>query len=103
MTASRFLFGRYVEGDLRDIRDHVAKDNPDAARALMVRFVRAFRLLSRRPKLGHRREDLMESQIRCWPVGAYLILYTASRTPIEILAVVHGARDIPALMNRRPD
>jgi L-rhamnose mutarotase len=25
----RFLFGRYVEGDLREIRDHIRKDNPE--------------------------------------------------------------------------
>jgi plasmid stabilization system protein ParE len=34
-------------------------------------------------------------------VGEYLILYVAARTPIEILAVVHGARDVPAIVNRR--
>jgi plasmid stabilization system protein ParE len=30
----RFLFGRYVEGDLREIRDHIAKENPEAVRRL---------------------------------------------------------------------
>jgi hypothetical protein len=39
---SRFLFGRYVESDLRGIRDHVRKDSPDAARRLMIRFVLPF-------------------------------------------------------------
>ena len=29
---SRYIFGRYVEGDLRGIRDQIAKDSPDAAR-----------------------------------------------------------------------
>jgi plasmid stabilization system protein ParE len=33
---SRFLFGRSVEGDLREIRDYIGKDNPESARRLMV-------------------------------------------------------------------
>lgn len=98
---SRFLFGRYVEGDLREIRDYIGKQNPEAARRLMLRFVQSFRLLANRPELGHVREDLPEPSLRFWPVGSYLIAYVAERRPIEIVAVVHGARDIPSLINRR--
>jgi plasmid stabilization system protein ParE len=98
---SRYVFGKYVEGDLLTIRDHIARDSPDAARRMMARFVAAFRLLSRRPSLGHAREDLLPREIRFWPVDAYLILYTAERTPIEVIAVIHGARDVPVIVNRR--
>ena len=98
---TRYVFGRHVEADLRDIRDHIAKDSPDSARRLMVRFVRNFRLLAGQPKLGHAREDLLEPSIRFWPVGAYLIIYVAVKSPIEILAVVHGAGDVPAIGSRR--
>lgn len=98
---ARYVFGDYVESDLRIIRDHIAADNADAARRVMVRFVNAFRLLARSPELGHARDDLREPSIRIWPVGAYLILYKPARTPIEIVAVVHGARDVPAIVNRR--
>ncbi|MCP5116426.1 MAG: type II toxin-antitoxin system RelE/ParE family toxin, partial [bacterium] len=95
------LFGRYVEGDLREIRDHVSKDSPEAARRLMVRFVAAFRLLARRPELGHVREDLLTSALRYWPAGPYLVIDLADQQPIEILAVVHGARDVPVIVNGR--
>ena len=64
---------------------------------MMVRFVDAVRLLARHPELGHPREDLLTPSIKFWPVGAYLILYSSARAPIEILAVVHGARDVPAI------
>jgi plasmid stabilization system protein ParE len=100
---SRYVFGRYVEGDLREIRDRIAKGSPGGAHRMMVRFVHAFRLLAKQPELGHTREDLLPSVIRFWPVDAYLILYLAARTPIEILAVVHGARDVPAIMNHRAE
>ncbi len=98
---NRFVFSSYVEADLRDIRDHISKDSPESSHRMMVRFVTAFRMLARRPELGHEREDLLEPSIRFWPVGFYMILYVPARRPIEILAVVHGARDVPAILNRR--
>jgi len=97
---SRFLFGQYVESDLREIRDYIAQDSPESARRLMVRFVEAFRLLAKRPELGHAREDLTVRSLRFWPVGSYLVVYVAEK-PIEIVAVVHGARDVPSVVNRR--
>jgi toxin ParE1/3/4 len=97
---SRFLFGRYVEDDLREIRDYIAKESPESARRLMVRFVGAFRLLANHPELGHLREDLQRPSLRFWPVGSYLIVYLGEK-PIEIVAIVHGARDVPSLVNRR--
>jgi plasmid stabilization system protein ParE len=96
----RFLFGLYVEGDLREIRDFIAKDSPQSARRLMVRFVGAFRLLADHPELGHVREDLPVPSLRFWPVGSYLVVYRAAK-PIEIVAVIHGARDVPTVVNRR--
>jgi len=97
---SRFLFGRYVEGDLREIRDTIAQGSPGAALRLMVRFVGAFRLLANRPELGHVREDLPVPSLRFWAVGSYLVVYLAEK-PIGIVAIVHGARDVPSVVNRR--
>jgi plasmid stabilization system protein ParE len=90
-----------VESDLREIRDLIAKNNPESARRLMIRFVEAFRLLANRPELGHVREDLPVPSLRFWPVGAYLVIYLAEKQPIEIIAVVHGARDVPTVINPR--
>jgi len=69
------------------------------ARRLMVRFVGAFRLLANHPELGHAREDLPVSPLDSgrWP---YLVVYLAKK-PVEIVAIVHGARDVPSLVNRR--
>jgi plasmid stabilization system protein ParE len=64
----------------------------------MVRFVGAFRLLAHHPELGHVREDLPVPSLRFWPVGPYLVVYRAEK-PIEIVAIVHGARDVPSVVN----
>ena len=55
----------------------------------------AFERLAALPGLGHRREDLTDRPLRFWTVEAYLVIYRAERTPIEIVAVTRGGRDIP--------
>jgi plasmid stabilization system protein ParE len=48
------------------------------------------------PTMGHQREDLVEERpLLFWPVGSYFIVYRAQNRPIEIVAVTHGARNIP--------
>jgi len=36
-----------------------------------------------------------------WPVGNYLILYRAVEGLVEVIAVAHGKRDIPASIVRK--
>jgi antitoxin ParD1/3/4/toxin ParE1/3/4 len=51
--------------------------------------------------MGHKREDLTPFPVLFWPVGAYLVLYRVQSEWIEIVAVVQGARDIPAFLRQR--
>jgi len=53
------------------------------------------------PSMGHKREDLTAHPVVFWPVGAYLIVYRAGRSSVEIVAVTQGSRDIPAFLSRR--
>jgi plasmid stabilization system protein ParE len=48
-----------------------------------------------------RAKSLTDQPLRFWTVGAYLVIYRAERTPIEIVAVTRGGRDIPRLLRRR--
>jgi plasmid stabilization system protein ParE len=47
---------------------------------------------------GHIREDITDLPVRFWPVGSYLIVYDAGKRPIEILRVLHGARDVESIL-----
>lgn len=51
--------------------------------------------------MGHKREDLTQFPVLFWPVGNYLIIYRGEARPIEIVAIVHGKRDIPAFLRQR--
>lgn len=98
---ARYVFAPQVEGDLIAIRDFVANDNPTAALNLMRDFRAAFRLLAQRPALGHARRDLTAEPLLFWPLRGYLIIYRVRLADIEVVAVMHGARDIPTVLRRR--
>jgi plasmid stabilization system protein ParE len=82
--------------DLQGIWDFI--DNPDAADRTINELYAAFEYLAEWPGSGHTRRDLTPSAVRFWPVGSYLVLYREKSIPLQIVTVVHGARDISALL-----
>jgi plasmid stabilization system protein ParE len=86
---------------LQDIWDYIAAANLDAADRVIDTLFAAFEQLAALPGLGHRREDLTNRPLRFWTVEAYLVIYRAEQTPIEIVAVTRGGRDIPRLLRHR--
>jgi plasmid stabilization system protein ParE len=87
--------------DLQELWDYIATENLDAADRMIDALFAAFERLAAMPGLGHRREDLTDRPLRFWTVDAYLVIYRAEQTPIEIVAVTRGGRDIPRLLQHR--
>ncbi|HXJ92070.1 MAG TPA: type II toxin-antitoxin system RelE/ParE family toxin [Terriglobia bacterium] len=98
---SRYRLGHDAEQDLDDIWEFVAAHNIDAADRLVAKFFDTFEALAQMPGMGHQRKDLTHLAVLFWPVGNYLVIYRAERTPIEIVAVVHGKRDVPTFLRQR--
>jgi plasmid stabilization system protein ParE len=96
-----YVLSADAERDLDHIWDFIAEDNLDMAERWIEKLFDAFDSLARNPGLGHKREDLTPHPVSFWPVGSYLIIYRASRRPIEIVAVTQGSRDIPAFLRWR--
>jgi toxin ParE1/3/4 len=80
--------------DLLEIWYHIAIDNETAAE----RWLRNIRLACERladfPTMGAERSDLATA-LRSWPLDNYLIFYKPLPDGIEVLRVLHGARDLP--------
>jgi plasmid stabilization system protein ParE len=87
--------------DLQDIWDFIAFDNVNAADQLEDELFDAFEKLARRPQIGHFRSDLSDREVRLWPVGSYLIVYREWSGALEVIAVLHGARDVPEVIRKR--
>jgi len=60
--------------------------------------VSRFPKLAAMPEMGRRREELA-MHLRSFPVGRYIIFYRSMQEGIEIVRVLHGARDLPPLID----
>jgi len=98
---SAYFLSREADRDLDEIWYYIAEDSVDAADRLVGKFFAAFDSLARNPRIGHSREDLTQHELLFWPVGNYLVIYRPEQSPIQIVAVVRGSRDIPTFLRRR--
>jgi toxin ParE1/3/4 len=87
--------------DLGEIRNYIAQDDPTGA-TRFVRTIRArCRLLAKQPWIGRERPELRPG-LRSFAVRSYVIFYRIIGDTVEIVSVVHGARDIDAMFGEQP-
>lgn len=55
-------------------------------------------LLSSHPHIGRDRSRDLQQGLRTFPAGDYVIFYRIEDGDILVLRVIHGSRDIPALI-----
>ena len=87
-----------AEADLRAIGDYIALDNPDRAVSFVEEIIdrwlkighnpSAFALVPRYAHLGIRKRNF----------GNYLIFYRGSEQAVEVLHILHAARDFDAVL-----
>jgi toxin ParE1/3/4 len=53
-------------------------------------------LVASHPELGERRREIGQD-IRCLSMGSYFLVYRVATGTIELLRVLHAARDIDAI------
>ena len=61
----------------------------------------AFERIGLNPGIGHLREDLLPQAIYFFYADLFMIVYRRDSVPPVILAVIHGARDVAALLGER--
>ena len=82
--------------DLIDIWSCIADDNPQAADTLLDTLTKKIGLLADHPLLGPARPDIA-CELRYLISGNYLILYRVHLDAVEIVRVLHGARNLSGL------
>ena len=98
---SRYEFTPQATDDLLDIWAFIARDNPEAADRVEEAVHRACDLLADSPLAGRMRKDLTSLDLRFWvvhPYSNYLVVYDPSKKPLQIIRILHGARDLPSLL-----
>lgn len=92
----RLLSTPAAERDLIDIWTYIATDNPDAADRLLDAIADRIEQLRKHPRMGRLRPDIA-ADARFLPIGNYVVLYRLTDEVVEIVRVVHGARDVTSL------
>jgi toxin ParE1/3/4 len=85
-----------AQQDLAEIWAYIADDNPGRADVFADLLDSKFRALARQPSMGRVRSEL-GADLRSFVVGRYVIFYLPLSNGIEIVRVIHGARDIEAI------
>jgi len=83
--------------DLREIAIYVAERNPVAARRLVARIVASCKLHASVPRGGRARPELGQ-HLRSFVVDPYIVVYLPIDDGIDVVRVVHGRRNIPAVV-----
>lgn len=83
-----------ANADLLEIWAFLADDNIETANATLRAVGRKCLDCSELPGMGHRREDLAPN-LRSIQEGSYIIFYRVAENGIQIVRVLHGARDLP--------
>lgn len=81
--------------DILEIWDHIAEDSLDQADRWVDKLDEKFGILATQPLMGRAREELA-ADLRSFPFGRYVIFYTPVQDGIDVVRVLHSARDVDA-------
>ena len=94
----RYVLTPSANKDINDIWDYIAGDNIEAADRVLNALQSAIIKLAKNPHIGHQREELADNRHRFFLVFSYLIVYRHEAEPLQILRVLHAARDLQSIL-----
>jgi addiction module RelE/StbE family toxin len=80
--------------DLEAIWVHIADDSAEQARRQIGRLLEAVEPLVDLPRMGRRVPEAKATDLRELIVDSYRLIYRLRSERVDILAVVHGSRDL---------
>ncbi|MEW6363025.1 MAG: type II toxin-antitoxin system RelE/ParE family toxin [Acidobacteriota bacterium] len=98
-SRAQVLITREAETDLVELWVHIAGRSFRAADNYVNLIRRRCSALARTRGLGRLREELAPG-LRSFPVGNHVVFYRPAEYGIQVIRVLHGARDIDAIFAR---
>lgn len=99
----KFVLTPLAARDIDDIWDYLAEDSIDTADRVLAAIERTILRLVRHPGIGHLREDLADRRHRFFLIYPYLIVYRKESGLLQVVRVLHAARDIQARLSETPE
>lgn len=100
MTAYRI--SAEAQDDLFEIWRRIAQDSVALANRIEGEFYSLFESLAQMPRQGHSRKDLTSRPVLFFPLYSFLVVYQPEASPIRILAVLRGRRNVKRILKERP-
>ena len=99
---ARFFLAPQAVADLADIWRYITERSSVGMADHVEAVIREkFAFLARSPEAGHHRINLTDEEVKFFPVYSYLIVYRPATTPLQIVAILHGRRDIEQVLGDR--
>ena len=85
----------------------ISEESPDAAFRFLEAVDETFALILRNPEIGRQYQPISRrlTGVRIWRVSGFekiLIFYRPHAEGVEILDLIHGSRDLPAILKDLP-
>jgi antitoxin ParD1/3/4/toxin ParE1/3/4 len=99
---SRYVLAPEAALDLVQIWRYI-KNNADLEIADRVEgeIRRKISYVAGRPGGGHWRRDLTNEPVKFFPIYSYLIVYRPETKPLQVVAILHGRRDLGQVLRDR--
>ena len=99
--ASLYSVAAEAQHDLFEIWRRIAEDSFELVERIHSEFHELFASLGRMPLQGHVRADLTRRPVLFFPMYSFLVVYQSDVTPIRIMAVLRGKRNIKRILRER--
>lgn len=98
----RYVLAPQAARDLVGIWRHIRRESSEQTADRVESVIRdKFAYLADFPGGGHWRRDLTDAPVRFYSVYSFLIVYRPDTKPLQIVAILHGRRDVATLIKSR--
>jgi plasmid stabilization system protein ParE len=101
---SVYVLTPLAKADIFEIWSYIADDSEDAANRVEQAIYDACAFVAEAPMRGHSRPDLTNRSLLFWSLiryPNYSIVYRPQTTPLQVVAVLHGKRNIQRILKQR--
>ena len=102
---SSYALTSLAKADIFDIWSYIADDSEDAANRVEQSIYDACAFVAEAPLRGHSRPDLTTRSLRFWTLTRYpnyTVVYRPETVPLQVVAVLHGKRNVRRILKQRP-
>jgi plasmid stabilization system protein ParE len=98
-----FVLTPRAREDINDIWDYIADDSIEAADRVLDALETTMVKLAKNPGIGHWCEELADKRHLFFLVYSYLMVYRHETKPLQIIRVLHAARDVQSIVCLAPE